>query len=224
MGQAPTQTETFATARKRMVETQIVARGISDERLLAALREVPREAFVPERLADCAHGDTPLPIGEYQTISQPYIVALMMEAAKLCPSDSVLEVGAGSGYAAAAMSRIVAEVFAIERHGALAGEAAARLAELGYTNVTVRAGDGTLGWPEAAPFDAILVSASGPKVPEALLAQLAFGGRLVMPVGSACGGQRLVRCIRRGAAELSQDDLGAVSFVPLVGAQGWKER
>ncbi len=212
----------FERRRRTMVETQIAERGIRDERVLAAMRAVPREAFVDAGLREFAYEDSPLPIEDGQTISQPYIVARMIEAAEIGPGDSVLEVGAGSGYAAAVVARIAARVRAIERHPGLARQAAARLAELGCEHVEVRAGDGTTGWPEAAPFDAILVAAAGPDVPEALQSQLAIGGRLVMPVG---GGdtQQLVKITRRSADEFERELLGAVTFVPLIGRHGWAE-
>jgi len=205
-----------------MVEAQIAGRGVGDPRVLAAMREVPREAFVPPALVPQAYEDSPLPIDQGQTISQPFIVAAMIEAAALRPDDRVLEVGAGSGYAAAVMSRIAREVVTIDRHPPLVAEARRRLGQLGYGNVAVHVGDGTLGWPEAAPFDAILVAAAGPAVPESLLAQLRTGGRLVIPVGDAEDRQRLIKIVRRGEAAFDEQDLGPVRFVPLIGAQGWR--
>ena len=169
--------------RRRMVDRQIKARGVGDPLVLAAMREVPRERFVPEAMREFAYEDGPLPIGEEQTISQPYIVALMIEAAGVAPGHKVLEVGAGSGYAAAIMSRIAARVFAIERHETLAAQAKERVADLGYDNLTIIAGDGSLGLPDEAPFNAIVVAAGGDKVPEPLKQQLAVGGHLVVPVG-----------------------------------------
>ena len=169
--------------RKAMVERQIARRGVDSPAVLDAFRQVPREAFVPEELREFAYEDGPLPIGQGQTISQPYIVALMIEAAGVSPGDRVLEVGAGSGYAAAVMSRIAGEVFAIERHAALAEAAQRRLLELGYDNASIICGDGSVGLADEAPFDAILVAAGGDKVPEPLKAQLKIGGRLVVPVG-----------------------------------------
>ncbi len=212
----------FTTSRQDMVERQLAARGISDPRVLAAMREVPREAFVPERLAEFSYEDTPLPIEEGQTISQPYIVAAMAEALELRPEDRVLEIGAGSGYAAAVLSRVGREVWAVERHPELARLAAERLARLGYDNAHVLEGDGTLGLPEHAPYDAIVVAAGGPEVPPALREQLAVGGRLVIPVSEDPRLQTLVR-VRRRADGFDHEDLGAVRFVPLVGAQGWSE-
>ncbi|WP_188054831.1 protein-L-isoaspartate(D-aspartate) O-methyltransferase [Sphingosinithalassobacter sp. CS137] len=213
-------TPDFEQARATMVDRQIAARGIRDERLLAALREVPRERFVSEEFARFAYEDGPLPIEAEQTISQPYIVAHMIEEARVAPGQRVLEVGAGSGYAAAVLSRIADQVFAIERHAELAELARQRLKTLGYDNAEVRAGDGTKGWPEEAPFDAILIAAGGPQVPEPLKAQLAIGGRLVMPLGSA-GVQKLIRVTRRSDNEFDTENLGDVRFVPLIGAHGW---
>jgi protein-L-isoaspartate(D-aspartate) O-methyltransferase len=209
--------------RDRMVDVQIARRGVRDRRVLDAMRRVPREAFVEPGFEEFAYEDGPLPIGEGQTISQPYIVALMIEAAEVKPGERVLEVGAGSGYAAAVMSQIADHVFAIERHLPLADAARRRFGELGYGNVDLRIGDGTQGWPEAAPFDAILVAAGGPRVPEALKEQLAVGGRLVIPVGEEERRQKLLKITRTSAAEYEEEDLGGVMFVPLVGEQGWAE-
>ena len=214
----------FAALRETMVERQIAARGIHDPRLLAAMREVPREAFVPADLADQAHEDSPLPIEAGQTISQPYIVALMIEAAGVAPGAKVLEIGAGSGYAAAVMSRIADRVIAIERHGALAALAAERMRRLGYDNVRIVQGDGSTGLPEEAPFQAILAAASGSHVPETLKQQLAIGGTLVMPIGEPGAVQSLVRMTRTGDEAYQTTDLGPVRFVPLIGEQGWNER
>lgn len=210
------------TRRDRMIERQIEARGVSDPHLLSALREVPRELFVPDALQEFAYDDTPLPIPEGQTISQPYIVATMIEAAEVAPGDRVLEVGAGSGYAAAVLSRIAGEVYAVERHETLADAAEERLAQLGYTNATVIAGDGSGGLPDQAPFDAILVAARGPKMPEALKRQLKVGGRLVIPIGDE-DVQTLCRVTRTGEDSWTSDDLEPVRFVPLIGAHGLAE-
>ena len=205
--------------RATMVRRHLKARGISSPSVLAAMGEVPRERFVPEALAEFAYEDGPLPIGSEQTISQPYIVALMIEAAEVGPEDRVLEVGAGSGYAAAVLSRIAGEVFAIERHAELAQSAQLRLLELGYDNVAVIAGDGSGGLPDKAPFDAILVAAGGDHVPEPLKRQLAIGGRLIVPVGDESL-QTLCCVLREGEEEWSEHNLGPVRFVPLIGAHG----
>ena len=209
-------TEEQRERRERMVERDIRERGITDERVLAAMGSVPRERFVPDELADAAYDDRPLPIGEGQTISQPYVVAAMAAAAELTPAGRVLEIGTGSGYGAAVLGRIAAQVWSIERHGSLAETAEARLAVLGMGTVHVVCGDGTLGLPEQAPFDAIVVTAAAAAVPETLVEQLVDGGRLIMPVGPVAGGQRLLR-MRRTGDGVVEDDLGAVRFVPLVG-------
>jgi protein-L-isoaspartate(D-aspartate) O-methyltransferase len=209
----------FAALRERMVSRQIEARGIGDPAVLAAMRAVPREQFVAPDWAEAAYDDRALPIEAGQTISQPYIVALMAAAAALGPRDHVLEVGAGSGYAAAVLGQVAGRVIAIERHEQLARLAAERIARLGYGNVRILAGDGLLGWPEGAPYDAILVAAGGAAVPPALVAQLRCGGRLVMPVGGRWAGQTLVRLVKRDDGTFEQADLCAVRFVPLVGAQ-----
>lgn len=212
----------FADQRRNMVERQIAGRGIKNPLVLDAMRSVPREAFIAEYLAGRAYDDSPLPIEADQTISQPYIVALMLEAAAIEPGNRVLEIGAGSGYAAAVAGQIAREMVAIERHELLAKLASARMKRLGYANVTIVHGDGTLGWPEQAPFDAILAAASGPRVPEALKQQLTIGGRLVMPIGGRNSIQRLVRVTRATERKYDQDDLGAVRFVPLIGRNGFE--
>ncbi len=210
-------------ARERMVVRQLVNRGIIDPRVLSAMRQVPREHFVLEGLEEFAYDDGPLPIGEGQTISQPYIVALMAEAAAIRPSDRVLEIGTGLGYAAAVLAQLGRAVYTIERQPKLARSARALLSGLGMDNVQVVEGDGTRGWPEAAPYDAILVAASGPEVPRSLRDQLRVGGRLIIPVGDETHLQRLVRITRRNVYDFDEEDLGPVSFVPLVGAEGWQE-
>jgi len=214
----------FAALRETMVAEQVAARGIGEPHLLAALRAVPREAFVPGHLACHAYEDSPLPIEAEQTISQPYVVALMIEAAGVAPGHKVLEIGAGSGYAAAVLGRIAGKVIAIERHAELAALAAERMARLGYDNVRILHADGSGGLPEEAPFDAILVAASGSHVPEPLKRQLAIGGALVMPLGEPGAVQSLVKVIRAGEDDFTRDDLGAVRFVPLIGEQGWRDR
>ena len=211
-----------AALRERMVDRQIRHRGVRDDAVLSAMLEVPRERFVPESLVSLAYDDRPLPIGEGQTISQPYIVAMMTEALRLRRRDRVLEIGTGSGYAAAVLATIAAEIYTIERIQNLAESARKRLAALGYSNVHVRYGDGSLGWPAHAPYDAIIVTASGPDVPTALLEQLAVGGRLVMPIGKL-EHQRLVRVERTGPECYPREILEPVVFVPLIGAQGWPE-
>lgn len=212
----------FADQRRNMVERQIAGRGIKDSLVLDAMRSVPREAFIAEHLARHAYDDSPLPIEADQTISQPYIVALMLEAAAIEPGNRVLEIGAGSGYAAAVAGQIAREVVAIERHELLAGLASARMKQLGYDNVTIVHGDGSIGLPEKAPFDVILAAASGPCVPETLKQQLTIGGRLVMPIGGRNSIQRLVRVSRATDEKYDQDDLGAVRFVPLIGRNGFE--
>ena len=212
----------FTRDRERMVEFQIAGRGIKDPHVLAAFRTVPREMFVPEGMQDLAYEDGPLPIGEGQTTSQPYVVALMIEAAGIRPGDRVLEIGAGSGYASAVMSRIAAEVYAIERLPSLSEQAQQRFDRLHYDNIHLRTGDGTKGWPEAAPFNAILVAASGPEVPSALKEQLAIGGRLIMPVSMRLWRQSLRKITRISETKYEDENLGAVAFVPLIGEHGWK--
>src|SRR5581483_4867284 len=213
----------FTLARERMVESQIARRGVRDSRILEAFRAVPRERFVESGFEEFAYEDGALPIDANQTISQPYIVALMIEAAELAPASRVLEVGAGSGYAAAVMSRIAAQVYAIERHASLVAAAQRRVAELGYDNIELRVGDGTRGWPDAQPFDAILVAASGPEVPQALKEQLAVGGHLVIPIGEHRFHQTLCKITRISKTEYDYKDLGGVAFVPLIGEQGWAD-
>jgi protein-L-isoaspartate(D-aspartate) O-methyltransferase len=204
---------------RAMVEKQLRARGIHDPRVLAAMLAVPRHAFVPPELEGNAYDDQPLPIGEGQTISQPYMVAAAAEALELSGAESVLEIGAGSGYQSAVLSPLAREVRAVETQASLAASARERLARLGYRNVEIREGDGTAGWPEAARFDAILVSAAAPEVPAPLIAQLAEGGRMVVPVGSA-ETQSLLRIRRRGG-EILTERLFECRFVPLIGQYGW---
>lgn len=212
----------FASQRQRMVRRQLKARGIRDKDVIRAMQEVPRERFVPDSLREFAYDDAPLPIGEAQTISQPFIVALMIEAAALTPRSRVLEIGAGSGYAAAVMAQLAAEVFAVEWNVNLAEQVEARLQALGYLNTHFRAGDGSYGWPEQAPFNAILVSAGMPVRPNALVDQLTVGGRLIVPVADGEDTQRLL-LIRKGPGDdITEEDLGSVRFVPLMGAQGYQ--
>ena len=211
----------FTAQRRRMVKDVIKARGITDPHVLRAFETVPRERFVPSNLRHFAYRDQPLPIGAGQTISQPYIVAFMLEALLLNGGERVLEVGAGSGYAAAIAGQIAEEVFTIERIEELAALARQNLAAIDCTNVHVLCSDGTRGWPENAPYDAIFVSAGGPEAPEALLRQLKITGRLVIPVGKATDSQDLVRFTRTSKDEWSDEKLAAVRFVPLIGEQGW---
>jgi len=211
----------FGALRELMVERQIKARGIDDPLLLAAFREVPRERFVSPSYGAQVYGDHPLPIEAGQTISQPYIVALMIAAAGIGSESRVLEVGAGSGYAAAVISRMGARVVAIERQVELVRIARERLAELGYDNVEIVEGDGTKGWPKGAPYDAILAAASGSHIPQTLIDQLAPGGRLVMPVGDPGWVQNLVKLTKLEDGSIEQADLGGVRFVPLIGEEGW---
>lgn len=211
----------FRDRRAEMVAHHIMHRGIHSEPVLAAMRSVPREAFLPEELREFAYEDSPLPIAEGQTISQPYIVAMMTDALELEGGEKVLEIGTGSGYAAAVLSRIAKDVYTVERIGQLAEKAAAALSALGYHNVHVLHADGTLGWPDHAPYDAIVVAAGGPQVPESLKAQLKIGGRLVIPVGADRRLQELVRVTRLGRNEYKTEELADVRFVPLVGAEGW---
>ena len=211
----------FALNRERMVKEQIAGRGIKDLAVLRAMRTVPREVFVSERYQRYAYDDTPLPIPGRQTISQPYVVALMIERLELDPQDRVLEIGTGSGYAAALLSQIVREVHTVERIKELVNYARERLGLLGYDNVHVHHGDGTLGWEKEAPYDGIIVAAGGPTVPESLKDQLAEQGRLIIPVGRSERRQYLIYVTRTGEESFQQSEMGAVAFVPLIGDEGW---
>ena len=216
------ESETYYTnLRHHMVTEQIISRGIQDERLLGALRSIPRHWFVPEEYANIAYSDSPLPIGQGQTISQPYIVALMTELLELQGDENVLEVGTGSGYQAAILAFLAKQVHSIERYEALAEKAKKALMKLGLTNVVVHVGDGTLGLPEYAPFKAIMVTAAAPHVPQPLFDQLVEGGSLVLPEGGA-GGQMLDRW-RKKDGKFKQEHITPVAFVPLRGQHGWKE-
>jgi protein-L-isoaspartate(D-aspartate) O-methyltransferase len=214
--------EDLTEARHRMVDIHIRGRGIQNLAILEAMRRVPREAFVPPGLSEFAYEDSALPIEAGQTISQPYVVALMIAALQPEETDRILEIGTGSGYAAAVLSRVVQDVYTIERHAKLADLARRRIHDLGYDNVHILQGDGTLGWADHAPYNGIVVTAGGPKIPEALLEQLAPGGRLVMPVGTEQNLQHLVRVTRQQDSSYAQEELGDVRFVPLIGAQGWQ--
>jgi protein-L-isoaspartate(D-aspartate) O-methyltransferase len=211
----------FTTARNYMVDTQIKPRGITDARVVAAMRRVPRHKFVPEHLWDQAYNDYPLPIGEDQTISQPYIVALMTEILEPRETDRVLELGTGSGYQAAILAELVAQVYSIDRMAGLSARAQQVLSDLGYQNIHLRVGDGTLGWPEEAPFDGILVTAGAPQVPRPLVEQLALNGRLVIPVGDQYSQTlTLARQTKEGA---KFEYHGGCRFVRLIGKYGWQE-
>lgn len=218
-----TRTLDYPAERQEMVDRQLRSRGISDPAILDAFANIPRERFVGADVAHLAYEDRPLPIEGFQTISQPYIVALMIEAAEIKRGDRILEVGSGSGYTAAVMSRIAARIIGIERKHELVEIARQRLASLGADNVEIVEGDGTKGWPAAAPYDAILCSASGPHVPSSLIGQLVPNGRLVMPLGQTGHSQKLVKLTKCEDGSIQQSDLGAVVFVPLIGAEGWKD-
>lgn len=211
----------WAEQRGRMVKHQLKRRHIFDQAVLSAMGTTPRECFVPPRYQDSAYADSPLPIPEGQTISQPYIVAYMLQSLYLKPTHQVLEIGTGSGYAAAVLSQIVSQVYTIEWYPYLAEYAQERFNQLHLTNIQLKQGDGSTGWPEYAPYDGILVSAGGPKVPRVLLDQLAIGGRLVIPVGQETNRQDLIGVIREDETHFGRVNLGAVAFVPLRGLQGW---
>jgi protein-L-isoaspartate(D-aspartate) O-methyltransferase len=213
-------TPDFALARKKMVQEQLVARGIKDKRVLDAMMKVPRHLFVEEGLWHQAYGDFPLPIGEGQTISQPYIVALMTEALQLTGDDKVLEIGTGSGYQAAILAELTTHVFSIERISSMASKARKILDQLGYANVLIRVSDGTLGWQEETPFAGIIVTAGSPAIPPTLVDQLEVGGRLVIPVGNEYS-QTLLKVIKQEKG-YKEKDLGGVRFVKLIGDHGWK--
>jgi protein-L-isoaspartate(D-aspartate) O-methyltransferase len=215
------ESESTLKQRFEMVKYQIEARGIRDLRVLEAMREIPRHLFVPEPYREAAYRDSPLPIGESQTISQPYIVALMTELLELGPTDRVLEIGTGSGYQAALLSRLAAEVVTVERLSGVADGARKNLAARGIKNVEVIVGDGTLGYPGQAPYQGIIITACAPEVPASLIAQLADGGRLVAPVGSR-DFQELTKLVRHGGS-VERSTFGGVAFVPLIGAYGWQE-
>jgi protein-L-isoaspartate(D-aspartate) O-methyltransferase len=207
----------YGAMRQRMVDDDLRGRGIRDARVLKVMGEVPRHLFVDKRQRDQAYADHPLPIGEGQTISQPYVVALMTEALKLKPTDRVLEIGTGSGYQAAVLAGIVKEVYTIEIRKALADSAATRLRELGYRNVAVKYADGYFGWPEHAPFDAIIITASANHIPPPLIKQLKEGGNLIIPLGSTVFYQTLTLVTKKMGGKLSVEQLGPVAFVPMTG-------
>jgi len=211
----------FEQLRKQMVETQLVPRGIKDERVLKAFLKVPRHEFVLPEEIDSAYGDFPLGIGSGQTISQPYMVACMTEHLALKGDEKALEIGTGSGYQAAILSELAKEVYTVERIYELAKSSAARFKRLGYENIKVKAADGTLGWPQEAPFDAIIVTAAAPDVPKALVKQLKDGGRLIAPIGSRMS--QSLRIITKKSGRTSATDGCSCIFVPLIGEQGWKQ-
>lgn len=216
-------TPDMAGQRSAMVEHQIRARGVRDRLVIKAMNAVPREAFVPQNMKEYAYEDSPLPIGDGQTISQPYIVAYMIAALGLTGGERVLEIGTGSGYAAAVLGEIASEVYTVERIKALADHAKLTLEALGYHQVHVRCGDGTLGWPQHAPYDAIIVAAGGPKLPRSLQLQLKIGGRMVIPVGNDSVTQELVRVTRESPTHFRYEAIADVRFVPLIGEEGWPD-
>jgi len=211
----------FQKMRSDMVEQQIQRRGVRDPATLQAMRDVPRHLFVPEIMRPYSYEDGPLSIGHGQTISQPYIVALMTEAAKLKPGDIVLEIGTGSGYAAAVLAKIVKEVYTVERLAPLAARAEKEFKEQGYPNIHVKVGDGTLGWKEHGPYDAIIVTAGAPVIPESFIDQLKLNGRVIIPVGDELG-QQLLRLTKTLGSTYQREMLEYVRFVPLIGEQGWQ--
>jgi len=211
----------FEKSRQRMVDEQIVWRGVQDQRVINAMRRVPRHLFVPAAYRDVAYADSPLSIGEGQTISQPYIVALMTELLALKGDEIVLEIGTGSGYQAAILGELARQVHTIERHATLAKKAQKLLEDLGYDNVQVHVGDGTLGLPEFAPFDAIIITAAAPAVPRPLLRQLEDGGRLVVPVGGRFN--QVLEKWQRDGDDFNSEHVTAVAFVPLLGEFGWRD-
>ncbi|MBE9514218.1 MAG: protein-L-isoaspartate(D-aspartate) O-methyltransferase [Chloroflexi bacterium] len=218
-GKARSSSTDYDKEREHMVESQLMRRGIKDRRVLDAMRQVPRHLFIPKDMRDLAYCDGPLPIGQGQTISQPYIVALMTELLELTGQEKVLELGTGSGYQAAILSRLVSQVYSVERHATLAEQAEKVFTQLGYDNIVISVGDGTLGWPEHSPYEAIIVTAAAPDVPQPLMEQLADGGRLVAPVGSRWS--QVLAKVKRQGETLTKEHLTAVAFVPLVGKYGW---
>ncbi|HMB31994.1 MAG TPA: protein-L-isoaspartate(D-aspartate) O-methyltransferase [Desulfohalobiaceae bacterium] len=211
----------FQTERERMVRSQIENRGVTNPLVIKAMRTVPRHEFMPEDVQDMAYTDRPLPLGQGQTISQPYIVAFMTQSLRLCGGEKVLEIGTGLGYQAAVLSQIASEVYSIEYLAELEARARNLLTYLGYNNVHLKLGDGTLGWPEMSPFDGIIVTASGPDIPDSFKEQLAVGGRLVMPVGEYRFGQTIIRLTKGTGGHFQEERLLDVAFVPLQGKFGW---
>jgi len=217
---ADTQVDVFASQRRTMVESQLRARGIRDERVLAAMSHVPRHEFVAVDYRDQVYEDHPIPIGEGQTISQPYIVAIMLQALALDPSDVVLEVGTGSGYLTALLAELARQVYSVERHASLARTAQTTLARLGYTNVEVLIGDGSNGFPDRAPFDVIVVSAAAPQIPPPLFEQLREGGRMIVPVGPPQAQE--LQLVRKHGGQLVVSSMEGCRFVPLIGSEGYR--
>ena len=207
--------------RKRMIEEQLLPRGITDGKVLAAIGKIPRHFFIPGKSLETAYGDYPVPVGEGQTISQPYMVALMTQCLELKGGERVLEIGTGSGYQAAILAEIAKEVYSVERFDSLAQKAQALLDELSYKNIKIKVGDGTEGWSEFAKYEGIIVTAGTPSIPEPLVEQLAEGGRLVVPVGGAFSQELIL--VRKTAGEISQEEICGCTFVPLVGKYGWRE-
>ncbi len=214
-------TDPYRLERERMVNTQLKKRGIHDSRVLEAFKKVPRHHFIPKNLADQAYADGPLPIGKSQTISQPYMVAIMTQSAEIVPGNRVLEIGSGSGYQCAILAEIGAEVYTIERVPALCEQAGETLRRLNYQNIHTRGGNGTLGWEEEAPFDAILITAGAPEIPQPLLEQLAIGGRLVIPLEEDYS--QVLYIVRRSKEGFHRERGERCTFVPLIGKHGWKK-
>ncbi|MBU3933401.1 MAG: protein-L-isoaspartate(D-aspartate) O-methyltransferase [Candidatus Omnitrophica bacterium] len=211
----------FPALRKKMVEEQLIPRGIKDPKVLEAFRKVPRHKFVPEKYLDSAYGDFPLSIGEGQTISQPYIVALMTQCLELSGEEAVLEIGTGSGYQAAILAQLASRVYSVERVAGLTEKAQLRLKDLGYRNIRIKSGDGTLGWPEFAPYGGIIVTAAGPDIPKALLEQLNIGGKMVIPVGGRFS--QILTVVNKPEGRIETSEICACVFVPLMGKYGWGE-
>lgn len=212
----------YEILRERMVSEQLMPRGIKNQKVLDAFRKVERHKFIPEDLRNSAYGDFPVPIGEGQTISQPYIVALMTECLDLNSQDKILEIGTGSGYQAAILAELAKEIYTIERFPALAERAGAILNELGYTNIKIKAGDGTLGWEEAAPFDKIMVTAASPRIPLPLTGQLKENGKLILPLGESFS--QVLTLVEKKEGKLKSADICGCVFVPLVGKHGWSNK
>ena len=212
----------YETLRKRMVEEQLIPRGIKNQRVLDAFYKIERHKFIPEDLRNSAYADFPVPIGEGQTISQPYIVALMTEYLGLTGKEKILEIGTGSGYQTAILSELAGEIYSVERFEVLAGRAQAILNELGYKNIKVKAGDGTLGWEEAAPFDRIIITAASPKIPLPLIEQLADNGKLILPLGESFS--QVLTLLEKKEGKLKSIDICGCVFVPLVGKHGWSNK